>query len=416
MRSQAKTPLDLVHECVSGASRALTSALCNAMCPKNTHAVPADWWLEGLAALRAEAEAACKAGAGSITWPPPSMLRCWCTICNIGSMLPFAPAYLLPAMVGFGRLNTDVHKRLLSSNAAAAQRTEAAAVAAARCCLSVARAIDGWQGELAASQQMDARWNALSLLEDQLAALNISPAFSCAAAGGRGSARVPGRQAVAAVIEALQLAAEAVQAVVGIPSLRDIHLPDYCEGGATPPAAICVAVSNIVNRFLWQRLPGGQVPLTRCIESEQVQPMLRALPSVLRVQVRWRTAWPRCLRQVCVSYEQAWQGALACVRPLEQPCSLPTLLRMCATSAPPRCAPGCAAQGTGVAAGARPGRQHGHEPGSQHGGQHCEGCIDSPGAPDPDAPRSRQPGRGARGFSSQVMGRATKLNEQHSVA
>lgn len=282
MCSQAKTPLSLVHECVSGASRALTSSLCDAMCPKNTHAVlPADWWLEGLAALRATAEAACKAGAGALTWAPPSILRPWCTICNIGSMLPFAPAYLLPAMVGFGRLNTDVHKRLLASNAAAAQRTEAVAVAAARCCLSVARAVDGWQGELAASQQVDARWNALSLLEDQLAALDISPAFSCAAAGGRGSARVPGRQAVAAVIEVLQLAAEAVQAVVGIPSLRDCW-----EGGATPPAAICVAVSNIVNRFLWQRLPGGQVSLTRCIEGEQVQPMLRALLSVLRVQVR----------------------------------------------------------------------------------------------------------------------------------
>lgn len=66
-------------------------------------------------------------------------------------------------------------------------------------------------------------------------ALGKSPAFSCQASCRPGAPRVPGRRAVAAAIDALQLIAEVLQAVAGMPALLRVHLHGFSLHPASGP-------------------------------------------------------------------------------------------------------------------------------------------------------------------------------------
>lgn len=188
-------------------------------------------------------------------------------------------------MASLSKLLLNLHQGLLASDAAAAQRAEVATVVAARCCPHVAQAADGWQGDLAADKREEACWHAANALRDYIQALSASPAFSCQAACSQRGPRIPGKRAVAAVIEAVQLVAEALQAVVGVPSLRAMRLSD--EGGVSLPATVYSILTHVAISFLGQELPGRQVRLTSCIDGELVFPMVLALLSLLCGQVRW---------------------------------------------------------------------------------------------------------------------------------
>lgn len=252
--------------------------------------LPADWWLEAVAAFTALTEAACRTGACPFTWAPLSALHCWRAVVSTDAVwYQLDPPLMVMSFACLSLLHCHVHVRLLESDAAAAQRSEATAVAAARCCLRAARAIDGWQGELAAAKGL-VLTTIMGACTRYLDGLSLSPAFSCAAARRQDSPRVPGRRAVAAVIEVAHLAAEALRAVAGMPCLRAVHLAGICQGGASLPVVLCSRLASIASAFLQQKLPVRQVLLTSCIGGEQAKAMLHALMALLCAQVRWRAA------------------------------------------------------------------------------------------------------------------------------
>lgn len=141
------------------------------------HAYSADLWLEDLAALCAQTEAACRAGHCSFTVPPSSMLSIWYLFHGTNFAIRYAdPLSMVLAVLSYSKLHWEVHKRLLASDAVAAQRTETVAVAAARCCLRAAQAVDSWQGELAETVvQEQTRVFAVDALIHNLETLSISP-------------------------------------------------------------------------------------------------------------------------------------------------------------------------------------------------------------------------------------------------
>lgn len=110
--------------------------------------------------------------------------------------------------------------------------------------------------------------------------------------GSQRGQHVTGKRAVAAVTEVAQLVAEALRTVVGVPSLCDVRVPGFLQGGASLPAVVCVSVISFGCHSLAQELHGRQVQLTSCADGEQVLPMAQALLSLLRAQVR-HAAWPR---------------------------------------------------------------------------------------------------------------------------
>lgn len=219
----------------------------------------------------------------------------------------FAPAAIMMAMEGLSYLHNGVHARLLASNAAAAQRTEDAAVAGARCCLRMVRAAEAWQGEQAAKQREGACHSAMVALLAYLKALSShGAAFSCEAACCHSGPCIPGKQAVAAVIEAVHLASEVLQTVAGMPSMHGVCWPGKSQADGSMTAAICLSALHIGCDFVQQKLPGRRVRLARCIEGEQVEPMVRALMGLLCAQVRQRAACP------CSGvHEVAWQCVCA---------------------------------------------------------------------------------------------------------
>lgn len=236
-------------------------------------------------------ESACSAGACSITWAPLSKLYCWRAFEGADVSELLIPADVAFSEVGFSRLHRDLHTRLLESDAAAAQRTETVAVAAARCSLRAAWAVDGWQGELAAIRRQTLE-DALDSFTVYLQALDIRPAFSCKAACCHGGPHVPGRRAVAAAIDALQLEAEALQAVAGLPSMRAAHVCGFHLGHASLAVAVCFIAYQVGWIFLSQHIPGRQVLLINFVKGEQLQPMLRALLRLLCAKVRYPAALP----------------------------------------------------------------------------------------------------------------------------
>lgn len=228
-----------------------------------------------------------------LTLAPPSVLHCWRSLVDDDVVeavsRQLTPPYMGAAMHAFGALHGDLHERLLAADAADAQRTEAAAVAAAHCCLRLVRAMDGWQGELAANERDGACWHAVAALQEYLLMLCIRPAFSCEAACRPGGTRVPGKRAVAAVIEMLQLVADVLETVAGMPSLREI-LHRYGDGVSNLPVDTCSAAAPLGWMYLVQMLPGRQLLLSSCIKGEQVQSMLSALKSLLCAQVGLQVA------------------------------------------------------------------------------------------------------------------------------
>lgn len=306
--------------CIACAFTNEECAVIGASCWGHRHSCsPAEWWLEALAALSENAEAACKAGGWLIVCSPLSQL----TDRYLGTHAAetyLGPDSMLFAMAGFSSLHYNLHERLRASDAAAAQRTEAGAVAAAHSCLRAARAVEGWQGELAAKKR-GVFEDAIDAFTVHLCVLNLGPAFSCEAATSPGSPRIPGGRAVAAVMEAVQLAAEALQAVAGLPSLRAVQLRTFSRGGSVP-VGICSVAAEVGWQFLSQTLPGLQVQLLHCIRGEQVQPMAPALLRLLHAEVR---AVFECARSV--GCPLAWQSAHGYVEgPAAVNCS--SLLRM----------------------------------------------------------------------------------------
>lgn len=259
---------------------------------------------------------------------------------------------MIAATVTLSALHRDLHERLLASDAVAAQRSKAAAVAAVRCWLCVARAVDGWSGELTAAQQENMFTNIIAALSHNFRALFLDPAFSCDAAAAQGSPRVTGRRAVAAVIGVAEMAAEALLAVACEPPLRVIHHPSLSQGGASLPVGMCANAVDIVSNLLMQMVPGREVWLADCIEHEQMQPVLKALWTLLLAQVRWRAAWPCSgMSGTCV------RRRLQLQMPFQHNCPsdwyAQTLLFTCASTNPRRPTLPSAAQGGGLAAGAR---------------------------------------------------------------
>lgn len=267
---------------------------------------PADLWLEALTAAATEAEEACRISIFGFSWTLPSKLHCW-RVFNSAEFFHKAPTPgdKFVALASFGRLHHDLHVLLMDRDAAAAQHTEAAAAAAARCCLRVARAVDGWQRERAATKREDFK-SALDAFDVFIWTVRICPAFSCSATLRGSSTRVPGRRAVAAVIDMLQLSAEVLQAVVGMPALHNVCLTGFPR---SLPAGLCKEAMSLGGLFLRQTLPGRQVRLTSCVEGEQVMPMVKALLGMLCAQVGQHGAW------ACpVACEPAWHGMIAVCR------------------------------------------------------------------------------------------------------
>lgn len=356
---------------------------------------PADLWLEALTAAATDAEEACGISIFGFSWTLPSKLHCWRVFNGAGVFQKApTPADKFVALASFGRLHQDLHVLLLSRDAAAAQRTEAAAVAAARCCLRVARAVDGWQREQAATKEA-AFASAVDALSVFIDALCTSPVFSCQAALRPGGTCVPGRRAVAAVIDMLQLVAGALQAVAGMPALRRVRLPGFPR---SLPAGLCKEAMFLGGLFLRQTLPGRLVRLTSCVEGEQVMPMVKALLGMLCAQVGQRGAW------ACpVACEPAWQGMIAVCGGapgssatnnffIQRRHQLP-LNTVVYTSFSRRPVLRFAAQGGCLAAGPGQGRlcRSVKRPATLDGVVPPGGCVHNIGAPETGAARPRRP-------------------------
>lgn len=331
--------------------------------------------------FNSEAEAACRTGASPFTCAPPSVLHCAVAFTDPEASLELSclTEHIVKPMLYFGMFHLCLHEELLASDAAAAQRTEAAAVVGARSCLHVARAVDGWQGDLAGTGKEFACKYAGDALLYYLEALDLSPAFSCAAARSQGSPRIPGNRALAAVMEVLQLAAEALQAVVDVPSLGHIEAAKYGEGGASISAAICSAVSHIAGSSELQTLPAG-----RCCWSAASR-----TSSCCRCSGPcWACCAPRCgsMQHRHMAHKIAWNGAAACAsasRPQQRCCQRLTRSALYSLNEHRYPLPPCAlfaAQGGGLAVGPRQVKcdrplSCGQAPGSQDGGQCYDVCA-----------------------------------------
>ena len=124
----------------------------------------------------------------------------------------------------------------------------------------------------------------------------LLPAFSMFAATGRtgqaSAARIPGRQAVAAVTSAAALAEHALRLAGRIPLpywTEDRCMTDSCDGIADYPLqpwTLCSTAAAVAGRWLVQRLParpGGPAPvmLISLLDAGAVLPFFKALLGLL---------------------------------------------------------------------------------------------------------------------------------------
>ncbi len=172
----------------------------------------------------------------------------------------------------------------------AAQRIESAGLVAAQRSLDMVAAAAGW-GEALRKQQDSVLGSAtaafVSFASQQM------PAFAVAASRSPGAPRIPGRQALAAVVAVVGLAEHSLRVFAGqrrvlATALGLAGTPGFPEREVS--LDIYAHVSWMCQKWVGQTLPqrpGGPPParLVSLLEESAVQPTFRALLSVLATQV-----------------------------------------------------------------------------------------------------------------------------------